>query len=115
MVMREGMAWGLMMRSGTMPSRVKGMSSCVYVMPTVPFWPWRDANLSPTCGTRIVRVRTLTNFASLSGVLVIITWSTTLFSCALRPVEQSDLVFCCALHAPTAHTRPPPPTPQPRP
>ena len=27
MVMREGMAWGLMMRSGTIPSAVQGMSS----------------------------------------------------------------------------------------
>ena len=49
-VMREGMAWGLMMRSGTIPSAVQGMSSCVYVMPTVPFWPCRLANLSPTWG-----------------------------------------------------------------
>ena len=39
MVMREGMAWGLMMRSGVMPSWLKGMSSCVYVMPHVPFCP----------------------------------------------------------------------------
>ena len=73
MVMRQGMAWGLMMRSGTMPSHVKGMSSWVYVMPTVPFCPCRDANLSPTCGVLMVRVRTLTNFVSRSGVLVIIT------------------------------------------
>ena len=29
MVMREGMAWGLMMRSGTIPSCVQGMSSWV--------------------------------------------------------------------------------------
>lgn len=49
MVMRLGMACGLTMRSGTMPSWEKGMSSIVYVMPTVPFWPWRLANLSPTC------------------------------------------------------------------
>jgi hypothetical protein len=28
MVMREGMAWGFTIRSGTMPSLVKGMSSC---------------------------------------------------------------------------------------
>ena len=32
-----------------------GRSSCVYVMPMVPFWPWRLANLSPTCGMRIDR------------------------------------------------------------
>mmetsp|Transcript_5008 Transcript_5008/g.17707 ORF Transcript_5008/g.17707 Transcript_5008/m.17707 type:complete len:287 (-) Transcript_5008:3883-4743(-) len=38
-VMREGMACGLTMISGVMPSRVQGMSSCRYVMPIVPFWP----------------------------------------------------------------------------
>lgn len=36
MVIREGMAWGLMMRSGTMPSAVKGQSSVRYVTPIVP-------------------------------------------------------------------------------
>ena len=46
MVMRDGMACGLTTMSGTMPSAVNGMSSCRYVIPHVPFWPWRDANLS---------------------------------------------------------------------
>ena len=63
-VMREGMAWGLMIKSGTIPSAVQGMSSCVYVMPTVPFWPCRLANLSPTWG--ILIERTCPNQALLS-------------------------------------------------
>ena len=46
---------------GRAPSAVKGMSSCRYVMPIVPFCPWREANLSPICGMRTERTRTLTN------------------------------------------------------
>jgi hypothetical protein len=38
------------MMSGVMPSMLKGMSSCRYMMPTVPFWPWRELNLSPIWG-----------------------------------------------------------------
>lgn len=60
-VIREGIACGLMMMSGTIPSYEKGISSYVYVIPTVPFCPCRDANLSPTCGIRIDRTRILTN------------------------------------------------------
>ena len=59
-VMREGMAWGLMMMSGEMPSDVKGMSSCGSTIPITPFWPWRDESLSPILGMRSARVRTLT-------------------------------------------------------
>ena len=90
MVMREGMAWGLMMRSGTMPSAVKGMSSCVYVMPTVPFWPCRDANLSPTCGTRTLRTRILTKRCP-SAAVVSSTESTIPLSLCRRLLEQSFL------------------------
>ena len=32
----------------------------VYVIPTVPFWPWRLANLSPTWGMRTERTCTET-------------------------------------------------------
>lgn len=35
--------------------RMPAWRTCVYVMPMVPFWPWRLANLSPTCGMRIER------------------------------------------------------------
>src|SRR5205823_4733344 len=61
-VIRDGIAWGLMIRSGMIPCDVKGMSSCGAIRPITPFWPWRDANLSPSSGTR--RSRTFT-FASL--------------------------------------------------
>eukprot|EP00964_Phaeocystis_antarctica_P006427 scaffold3475_cov91-Phaeocystis_antarctica.AAC.2 len=44
-------------------------------MPTVPFCPWRDANLSPICGMRTERTRTLTNLRP-SWLVVSITWST---------------------------------------
>ena len=48
------------MMSGEMPSMEKGMSSWRYVIPHVPFWPWRDENLSPICGTRMERILILT-------------------------------------------------------
>ncbi len=38
--------------SGTMPSSVKGMSSCGTIIPITPFCPWREANLSPNSGMR---------------------------------------------------------------
>ena len=55
MVIREGTAWGLMIISGEMPSQVKGMSSWRYWIPQVPFWPCREANLSPIWGMRTER------------------------------------------------------------
>ena len=58
MVIRLGMACGFTMMSGTIPSIDHGMSSCLYVIPMVPFCPCRDANLSPICGTRTLRIRT---------------------------------------------------------
>src|SRR5437899_3030411 len=60
-VIRDGIAWGLMIRSGMMPCAVKGMSSWGAMSPMTPFCPWREANLSPSSGMR--RSRTLT-FAS---------------------------------------------------
>ena len=50
---------GLTMMSGVMPWCVHGMSSWRYVMPMVPFCPCRDENLSPICGTRTLRIRTV--------------------------------------------------------
>jgi hypothetical protein len=61
MVIREGMACGLTMMSGVMPSMLKGMSSCRYMMPTVPFWPWRELNLSPIWGVLTDLTLTCTN------------------------------------------------------
>ena len=49
------------MISGLMPSHVNGISSCVYVIPMVPFCPCREENLSPTCGVRHERTRIFTN------------------------------------------------------
>mmetsp|Transcript_29662 Transcript_29662/g.73496 ORF Transcript_29662/g.73496 Transcript_29662/m.73496 type:complete len:201 (-) Transcript_29662:2653-3255(-) len=90
-VMREGIAWGFTMMSGEMPSHVNGMSSCVYVMPTVPFCPWRDENLSPTCGVRTDRTLILTNFSPWS-LVVSNTWSMMPVSEFFMPVLQSRLV-----------------------
>mmetsp|Transcript_752 Transcript_752/g.3069 ORF Transcript_752/g.3069 Transcript_752/m.3069 type:complete len:205 (+) Transcript_752:782-1396(+) len=59
MVIRLGMACVFTMMSGTTPSHVQGMSSWRYVIPMVPFCPWRELNLSPICGTRMFRTRTL--------------------------------------------------------
>lgn len=61
MVIREGMQCGLTIISGTMPSNVNGRSSWRNVIPHVPFCPCRLANLSPICGIRTDRMRTLAN------------------------------------------------------
>ena len=47
------------MMSGTTPSAVNGMSSWRYVIPIVPFCPWREANLSPIWGMRTFLTLTL--------------------------------------------------------
>ena len=67
MVMRDGMALGLTMMAGTVPSRVNGRSSGATTCPTVPFCAWREANLSPTMGQRSMRIRTLTRIFLLGG------------------------------------------------
>src|SRR5205807_4278472 len=51
-VILDGMAWGLIITSGTTPSTVKGMSSWGTRSPMTPFCPWREANLSPSSGLR---------------------------------------------------------------
>jgi hypothetical protein len=76
-----------------MPCGVNGKSSCLYVMPIVPFCPWRDLcniriqlftyqlnvdvyeNLSPISGMRwdLIRMRTMD---SPSRVVLRMTWST---------------------------------------
>ncbi|OQB36114.1 MAG: hypothetical protein BWY05_01159 [Euryarchaeota archaeon ADurb.Bin165] len=62
MVIRDGIAWGLMTRSGVRPPSVKGISTHGEMSPTTPFCPCLDANLSPTSGTRRSRVLTFTSF-----------------------------------------------------
>lgn len=60
MVMREGKACGLMSRSGRMPVRAQnGMSTSGHCAPSTPFWPARDANLSPMTGVRARRRHTV--------------------------------------------------------
>ncbi len=41
-----------------MPSIVNGISSCLYIIPTVPFWPCLELNLSPICGILTDLIRT---------------------------------------------------------
>ncbi|AAV91068.1 unknown protein [Grouper iridovirus] len=49
-----------MIRSGTTPSLSKGMSSCDFTAPHVPFCAVNEANLSPISGILGVRNLTLT-------------------------------------------------------
>ena len=60
MVIREGSAWGLIIKSGRMPLALNGMSSSDKTIPHVPFWPAREANLSPMLGIRSSQIRILT-------------------------------------------------------
>ena len=58
-VIREGKACGLMIRSGRIPDdSAKGMSASGHGRESTPFWPWRDENLSPTTGLRLMRTVT---------------------------------------------------------
>jgi hypothetical protein len=58
-VIREGKACGLMIRSGRIPlDSAKGMSASGHGRESTPFWPWREENLSPTTGLRLMRMVT---------------------------------------------------------
>ena len=52
MVMREGKPCGLKTMSGWRPDSVQGRSSTGHFQLQMPFWPARDANLSPMDGLR---------------------------------------------------------------
>ena len=67
MVMRDGNACGFTIKSGRTPSAVNGISFSGIMRPTVPFWPHRDANLSPMFGARSSRMRTLAMREGASG------------------------------------------------
>ena len=55
-VILEGKACGLMMRSGLIPEdSANGMSASGHGRESTPFWPWREENLSPTTGLRLMR------------------------------------------------------------
>ena len=55
MVMRDGKPCGLKRMSGIIPVSEKGMSSAGHSRDMTPFWPWRDENLSPGIGLRLMR------------------------------------------------------------
>jgi len=57
-VIRDGIAWGFMIKSGRNPSFVNGISDSGIISPPVPFCPARDAILSPWFGIRTSRIRT---------------------------------------------------------
>ena len=54
-VMRLGKACGLMITSGCIPLSEKGMSMAGHFCEQTPFWPWREENLSPMTGARVIR------------------------------------------------------------
>ena len=89
-VMREGNAWGFMSTSGVTPSAVYGKSSLLASIPSTPFWPWREANLSPISGILTSRTRILYILPpSLDCVITMV--STTPFSEGLTPMDVSRL------------------------
>ena len=90
-VILEGMQWGLTIISGMTPSREKGKSYWRYVMPQVPFWPWREANLSPIWGILTLLILTFANLFPLE-LAETITKSTTPLS-ALLDLREASLNF----------------------
>ena len=89
-VILDGNACGLIRTSGEIPSAVYGKSSHFAKIPRIPFWPCRDANLSPISGVRISLTLILYIFPP-SLDLVITTVSTTPVSEGLTPIEVSRL------------------------
>ena len=57
MVILDGNACGLIIKSGLTPSSVKGMSHSRIIIPMVPFCPARLAILSPIDGIRSSLIR----------------------------------------------------------
>ena len=57
-VIRDGIACGLIIKSGRIPSAVKGISCSGIISPMVPFCPEREAILSPIAGIRSSLIRT---------------------------------------------------------
>jgi hypothetical protein len=68
------------------------MSADGTIRPMTPFWPWRDANLSPSSGTLWSLVFTLASLLPLEDS-VRITVSTTPFSLDLIVTEVSRLCW----------------------
>ena len=59
-VIRDGIAWGFIIMSGTMPDSVRGISYPLRSAPMVPFWPCLFENLSPSSGMRSCTTRIFT-------------------------------------------------------
>ena len=59
-VIRDGIACGFIIISGTIPDSVRGMSWPLNKAPMVPFWPCLLENLSPSSGTRSCTTRIFT-------------------------------------------------------
>src|SRR5947208_1667099 len=91
-VIRDGIACGLMIRSGMIPWAVKGISSCGAMSPMTPFCPCLEANLSPSSGTRRSRTLTLASFEPFS-LSVSMTESTQPYS-PCRTVTEVSRRFC---------------------
>ena len=88
--MRDGIACGLIMISGFIPSLVKGIFSSGNIMPITPFCPCLDACLSPNSGLLIFKNRTLHILVSSSLILLSIKTLSTLPNNELSVViEQS--------------------------
>ena len=92
MVIREGIPWGLTTRSGVTPSAVKGMSHWSTSLPTTPFCPNLEQNLSPSSGILSSLTLTRTSLEPFSDS-VIMTESTYPFSPGLTVTEVSLLFW----------------------
>src|SRR5574338_863140 len=89
-VIRDGNACGLIKTSGITPSAVYGKSSYRARIPTTPFCPCLDANLSPISGILMSLTLILYIFPP-SLDCVITTVSTTPVSDGLTPIDVSRL------------------------
>ena len=86
------MACGLIIKSGTIPDSVNGISSSGTIKPTTPFCPCLEANLSPSSGILKSLTLTFTNLDPLSDCINR-TVSTIPLSLLLIHTEVS-LLFC---------------------
>ena len=92
MVIREGIPWGLTTRSGVIPSAVKGMSHWSTSLPTTPFCPNLEQNLSPSSGILSSLTLTRTSLDPFSDS-VIMTESTYPVSPGLTVMDVSLLFW----------------------
>ncbi len=93
-VILEGMAWGLITRSGTIPDSVNGISSNGWISPSTPFCPCLDANLSPSSG--ILSSRTLT-FASRAPFMLSVRITASTMPRSFERMVTLDSLLCWGL------------------